>query len=402
MKLANVKKAFVHIAFLKTLKALSFHPDNTRITTTSNRRSFLSKTTALVIGGGIVTANILPTTEAQAVVLSADETDNKKPNNNNPKYFVPPIPLTGKVVVITGGTTGLGLESAKRLAAAGASVVVTARTEQKGKDAVNSINDYVRESQVDFTPKAMSVTLELCDLSDVKSFPKRLEKVLGSNEKIDILMNNAGVMALPDRLITKDGYEKTFQTNHLGHFALTAKIFPLLAKDARIINVSSEAYQFAPSGIDFDNLQGEKEYGPWSSYGYSKLENIYFTKELQRRFDASNSGMAAFSLHPGAVQTDLARYLIGEQKMNEMKANGMSLQDKLVFGTLAKLTKSVQDGASTQVFLAASSESLLAKDKGKYFNNMKPVQLKGPPEDKDKALQLWQLSENLADVKFDI
>lgn len=357
-----------------------------------------------------MTANNLPTITATSlekpatpVALAAG--DNNTQPKNKPKFYVPPVPLTGKLVVITGGTTGLGLESAKRLAAAGASVVITARTEQKGKDAVVSINEYVKKeqgSEAVATSSVAAVTLELCDLSDVKSFPKRLEKVIGKNQKIDILMNNAGVMALPDRLLTKDGYEKTFQTNHLGHFALTAKIFPVLAKDARIINVSSEAYQFAGAGIDFDNLQGEKEYGPWSSYGYSKLENIYFTKELQRRFDASNSGKTAFALHPGAVQTDLARYLIGEQKMNEMKANGMSFQDKLIFGALSKFTKSVEDGASTQIFLAASSESQLAKDKGKYFTNLKPVQLKGPPEDQEKASQLWRLSENLADIKFDI
>ena len=120
------------------------------------------------------------------------------------------------------------------------------------------------------------MTLALCDLSDAKSFPERLRKVIGSNQKIDVSMNNAGVMALPERLITKDGYEKNFQTNHLGHFALTAKLLTLLKDDSRVMNVSSEDYPFAAKGIDFENLQGEKEYGPWYSYEYSKLENIYF------------------------------------------------------------------------------------------------------------------------------
>ncbi|KAL7528342.1 hypothetical protein ACHAWF_002527, partial [Thalassiosira exigua] len=217
------------------------------------------------------------------------------------------------------------------------------------------------------------------------------------------LLNNAGVMAVPDRRLTKDGYERTFQTNHLGHFALTAGLMPLLSTSARVINVSSEGYQFAGGGLDLDNLNGEREYGPWSSYGLSKLENILFTNELQRRASDSDdwSKLTAVSLHPGAVQTDLARYLIGEEKFQSMKENGFSSwQDKVVMEGLAKFVKTVEEGASTQVFLA--SADLGASDDGKYFLDGKPKKPQAFATDRTKGEELWAISEKLSGVKFEI
>jgi NAD(P)-dependent dehydrogenase (short-subunit alcohol dehydrogenase family) len=211
-------------------------------------------------------------------------------------------------------------------------------------------------------------------------------------------------MAIPDRRLTKDGYEKTFQTNHLGHFALTATILPLLASNARVINVSSLGYQFAGKGLELDNLNGEKEYGPWSSYGLSKLENILFTNELQKRAQQSDkwSSLTAFSLHPGAVQTDLARYLIGEEKFNSMKENGFSsLKDKIIMESMAKFIKTVEEGASTQVYLAAASDidSAMA---GKFFDNGHVEQVRAFATDDNKAKELWNISEKLSGVQFDL
>ena len=322
-------------------------------------------------------------------------------------YEPAPHSMDGKIVVITGGNAGLGLESTKRLAKAGATVVFTSRNEAKGNAALAEVNQYLKENNTDetFAGKAMVVTLDLCDLDNVKTFKDRLEVAIGKDSKIDTLMNNAGVMAIPDRRITKDNFEQTFATNHLGHFALTSSLLPKLASDARVINVSSLGYQFAGKGLDLDNLNGEKDYGPWGAYGASKLENIFFTSELQRRAAESESykNLKSFSLHPGAVQTDLARYLIGEEKFAEMKEKGFtSLKDKILFETLAKFVKTVQEGASTQVYLAAADIGLLEKDSGKFFNDGKVEKLQAFALDSAKASQLWTKSEEMANVKFEL
>lgn len=320
--------------------------------------------------------------------------------------------MDDKLVLITGGNAGLGLESTKRLAAAGATVVFTSRDETKGNKALDEINSYLRKQpQVTedstFAGKVKMVTLDLCDLDNVKSFKDRFINVLGKDAKIDVLMNNAGVMAIPDKRLTKDGYETTFQTNHLGHFALTSTLMPLLANDARIINVSSLAYMIASkNGLELDNLNGEKEYGPWSSYGESKLENILFTNELQRRLQTSdkysNNNIMAFSLHPGAVQTDLARYIIGEEKFQSMKENGFSSwQDKFLMEGLAKFIKTVQEGASTQIYLASSS-NVRPNEAGLFFNDGKVMPLQGFATDRTKAEELWTVSEKLSGVKFEL
>lgn len=187
-----------------------------------------------------------------------------------------------------------------------------------------------------------------------------------------------------------------------GHFALTATIFPLLAPDARIINVSSMAYLFAGKGLELDNLNGEKVYGPWSSYGLSKLENILFTNELQKRAQKSDkwSSLTTFSLHPGAVQTDLARYLVGEEKFQSMKENGFSSwTDKVVMESMAKFIKTVEEGASTQVYLAADT-NISADMAGKFFSDGKVNPVKSFALDEEKSKDLWEVSERLAGIQF--
>jgi len=250
------------------------------------RRTFFKK--AILAGGAgaaVVAASTLP------ALAAADSTTISK---------VQPAPgsLTGKLVVITGGTSGIGLESAKMLAAGGADVVITARSETKGTKAIAAVQDYLASQQIESSPKVTTVLLDLDDLDSVKSFPERFKSTVGGDRKISVLMNNAGVMAIPNLELTKDGYERTFQSNHLGHFALTAKLFPYLEENARVINVSSLAYSIASAGLDLNNLNGEKGYGPWTSYGQSKLENILFTQELQRRADAAGIPISATTLHP--------------------------------------------------------------------------------------------------------
>lgn len=321
--------------------------------------------------------------------------------NNRPDTYEPaPGSMNGKVVVITGGSTGLGLESAKRLGAAGATVVLTSRNLSKGETAVKDVKEYLVSKGVQDSSKIYSLVLDLDDLENVKSFPTAYKELgLGS---IDVLLNNAGVMAIPNLQLTKDGYERTFQSNHLGHFVLTAGLFPFLSRNnAAVINVSSTAYSIALNGLEIDNLNGEKSYAPWTSYGQSKLANILFTQELQRRADAvGDSWLTAVALHPGVVQTDLSRYIIGEEKWNELKANGPSALDSLLFNVSSLFLKTVKEGASTQVFLASGGEGVLKK--GAYYDDMKARDLPAFAKDEYKAKLLWAKSEELGGVKFDV
>ena len=175
----------------------------------------------------------------------------------------------------------------KRLATAGATVVLTSRTEAKGRRAVEVANDHLlRRGKLPTRGAIHNIVLDLDDLSDVMLVPSRYE-ALGLNRDISVLINNAGVMAVPRREVTVDGNERTFQSNHLGHFVLTSALFPYLSREgARIVTVSSSASYFAgPDGLDLDNINGERSYGAWPSYSSSKLANVLLTRELQRRAD---------------------------------------------------------------------------------------------------------------------
>jgi NAD(P)-dependent dehydrogenase (short-subunit alcohol dehydrogenase family) len=348
----------------------------------NNRRQFFQdvvKQGAMIAAGGAVVA----TTPQPALAAGG------------PYYTPTEHSLDGKLMVVTGGTAGLGLETVKRLATGGASVILTSRTASKGNDAVNAVKDYLKEKGIS-NDKVYSAVLDLDDLESVKTFPGRLSAI--TTQKTNVLVNNAGVMAIPDRELTKDGFERTFQSNHLGHFVLTAKMMDQLAPDARIINVSSMAYLFAPKGMNFNNLEGEEDYGPWSSYGQSKLANILFTKELQERADKAGRLIKTYSLHPGAVQTDLARNMMGTEKWDNMKKDGLKGWDAVVLGTMAKFIKTVEDGASTQIYLAASDD--LPKDGGEFFIDMKDTKLNAFATDMDAADKLWTISEQLGKVDF--
>lgn len=328
---------------------------------------------------------------------------NNQVNGDSKSVFNPaPGSIAGQIVLITGASTGLGLESAKRLAAAGATVILTSRSASKGDKAVASVKDYLSERGIDSKDGQLySLVLDLDDLESVNQFPNSY-KALGLGS-INVLMNNAGVMAIPDRQLTKDSYERTFQSNHLGHFVLTAGLYPFLSRDgAKVINVSSEAFNFASQGLDFDNLNGEKSYGAWSSYGMSKLANIYFTQELQRRADASGEEwLTTVTLHPGAVSTDLGRNLVGQEKWDDLKTNGASGLQMLALNALSVFTKTVPEGASTQVFLAAGADGAIKK--GAFYEDMKEkTNLPKFATDEGKASTLWEVSEKLGGVKFDV
>lgn len=382
-------KVFKILSFLSVLagaRGLAFSPR-------SKAKLLCRKAFLVGAAGGVVVG--------AAGAASAAVAINDRVNNRPSPYEPAAGSMDGKVVLITGGSSGLGLESAKRLGAAGATIVLTSRNLSKGETAVDGVKKYLSQKGVKDTSKVYNLVLDLDDLESVKSFPSAYKQLgLGS---IDVLLNNAGVMAIPNLQLTKDGYERTFQSNHLGHFVLTAGLFPFLNRDkATVVNVSSLAYSFSGGkGLEIDNLNGEKKYGAWTSYGQSKLSNILFTQELQRRADsAGDSWLTSVSLHPGAVQTDLGRYLVGEEKWSELKTKGPSGLESVLLNAASLFTKTVPEGASTQVFLAAGGEGTLKK--GAFYDELKAQNLPAFAKDEYKAKLLWEKSEELAGVKFNL
>jgi NAD(P)-dependent dehydrogenase (short-subunit alcohol dehydrogenase family) len=221
--------------------------------------------------------------------------------------FSEPVDLQGFNVVITGANTGLGKATAMKLAALHANVVMLVKTVSKGEAACKEIRSAVPGATVS------ALQIDLASLKSIAACSEELAKLLGK-QGIDVLVNNAGVMAIPSRTTTEDGFETHLGVNHLGHFALTASLFSLLkkggkGKGARIINVSSAAHTLGH--LDFENLMFEREgsYQPWPAYGNSKLANVLFTRELDRRLRAKGSNILAVSCHPGLCRTDLGRYL---------------------------------------------------------------------------------------------
>ena len=206
--------------------------------------------------------------------------------------------LDGKTVIITGANTGIGLETAVDLAKRNARVILACRSVERGEKAAVEVR---KRSNND---NAVFRQLDLASLESVRKFAG---KILEEEPRIDILINNAGVMALPKRNLTKDGFEMQFGTNHLGHFLLTNLLLDRIkeAPSARIVNVSSAAHR--QGKMDFDNLNSEKSYVPWVAYGTSKLANILFTRSLAKRLEGTN--VTANSLHPGVINTELARHL---------------------------------------------------------------------------------------------
>jgi len=306
--------------------------------------------------------------------------------------------LAGQVHVITGASTGLGLESAKRLAAADATIVMTARNDAKGDKAKGQVLDYLKERSIN-NKEIYVLTLDLSDFASVKSFPERYEKMLGSR-KIDVLMNNAGAIN-KDFELSKDGIERTFQSNQLGPFLLTSSLFPYLNHDgARVINVSSYAHVFSKvhetgkPGLDMGNLNSEISYASdgWEAYGQTKLENILFTEELQRRADAAGlDWLTTVALHPGLVGTDIWR--------STPVAKGNSGLQALTSMLFYNNVLTTEEGANTQVQLA--SEKKIAK--GKYYDeNGRLKELAPFARDLSKAKQLWDVSEKLTGCVFSV
>ncbi len=206
---------------------------------------------------------------------------------------------TGKSVVITGSNTGIGYHMARAMACKGANVIMACRSTEKAEGARDAIVSEFPDSSISV------MELDLADLSSVERFSKEL---ISGSDRLDVLINNAGVM-IPPKSLTKDGFELQFGTNHLGHFALTGRLLPLLesTERSRVVTVSSIVHN---SGrIDFDDLNGDrKRYSKWGFYSQSKIANLLFSLELARRLEASGSSVRSLASHPGYTATDLQRH----------------------------------------------------------------------------------------------
>lgn len=204
--------------------------------------------------------------------------------------------LTGRTAVVTGANGGLGLESAKALAGAGAHVVMAVRNQEKAQDAVASIRAAHPNASLELVP---------LDLGDLASTAAAAEQILAKHDSIDLLINNAGVMAMPERT-TVDGFEMQMGVDHLGHFAFTAHLLPaiLKAESARVVTVTSIA-RFQGRPVNPDNPHMKGNYGAWSAYGQAKLANYHFGLGLQQKFKAAGVSAESLIAHPGLSHTDL-------------------------------------------------------------------------------------------------
>ncbi|WP_329045416.1 SDR family NAD(P)-dependent oxidoreductase [Amycolatopsis sp. NBC_01488] len=291
------------------------------------------------------------------------------------------IDLTGKLAVVTGGYSGIGLETTRALTGAGAHVVVPARRRETAEETL----DGVENVEVD--------ELDLSDLDSVRAFAERF---LATGRRIDLLIANAGVMACPETRVGP-GWEAQFATNHLGHFALVNRLWPAVADGARVVSLSSRGHHYSP--IRWDDVQFERGYDKWAAYGQAKTANVLFAVRLDEL--GASRGVRAFALHPGGIMTPLQRHLPRE----EMIERGWIDEA----GNFLVEFKTPEQGAATTVWAATSPQ--LAGLGGLYLEDcdvaeLCPADAEGMAAsgvrryavDRDEARRLWTLSAELTGV----
>ena len=303
------------------------------------------------------------------------------------KWTAEKIPSqVGKTALVTGANSGIGYQAALELARHGAHVLLGCRNYAKGQAALDRL---VREAP---GASAELVELDMASLSSIRAF---VADFAGRGIVLDLLINNAGVMALPKRELTADGFERQFGTNHLGHFALTGLLMPqlLAARAPRVVTVASLAHRNGK--IDFDDLQSERNYKPWDAYGESKLANILFANELNRRAVAAGSRLMSLPVHPGVSITNIIA--------NGPGANG--LKAKVLTLLAPVLMQPDAAGALPTLYAATSMDA----HGGEYigpdgFMEMKgsPVVVQPRPHGLDQAVaeRLWTVSEKLTGVTY--
>jgi NAD(P)-dependent dehydrogenase (short-subunit alcohol dehydrogenase family) len=290
------------------------------------------------------------------------------------------IDLSGKRAIVTGGSSGIGIETARALAGAGADVTLAVRDTDAGERTAADITATTGNAAVHVG------RLDLADQASVAAF------VAGWNQPLHLLVNNAGVMALPELQLTPEGWEMQFATNHLGHFGLARGLHDALAADgdARIVSLSSRGHLRSP--VVFDDLSfRSRPYDPWLAYGQSKTANVLFAVEATRRW--GGDGITANAVHPGAIPTNLSRHMDPEV-LADLRASG------------AYTFKTIEQGAATSVLVATSSQ--LEGIGGRYFEDCNEAALVDPNTtedpahgvapyalDSENAERLWDISEGL-------
>ncbi len=289
---------------------------------------------------------------------------------------------TGKNILITGANSGLGFHAAMALSGKGANVIMAVRSLEKGKAAAAQIKTMYPNAKLDI------MQLDLSDMDSIKHFSEAFH---AKYKSLNVLMNNAGVMAIPKKETTRQGFEMQFGTNHLGHFALTGLLLDLIKKtpDARVTTQSSGLHK-GIDAIQFDDINWEKSYTKWKAYAQSKLANLLFTYELDRQFKAHKINAVATVAHPGFAETNLQRYSGFVVKY---------LANKI-------LAQSAQMG-SLPIVRAATDKN--AKG-GEYYGPTKMGEMRGYPElvksneasyNTLAAKQLWEVSEKLTGIHYD-
>ncbi len=293
----------------------------------------------------------------------------------------------GTLVVVTGGNSGIGYEAGLALAGRNAQVILAVRDVDKGEDAAQKIRREYPQAQV---------TVMLLDLSDLKSVRSFAQAFLAKYDHLNILINNAGVMALPARK-TVDGFEMQFGTNHLGHFALTGLLLPVLkaTPDARVVTVSSALH--TSGDIHFADLQWEKKYDRWGAYAQSKLANLLFAYEFQRRLVSAGIDVKSLGCHPGYAATNL------QSAGPRMDGKAFSLWMMNLANMLVAQSQTM--GALPTLFAAVASQATGSD----YIGPTGRGGMRGYPEkvrssdksyDKDMAGRLWSISEELTGVTY--
>lgn len=293
----------------------------------------------------------------------------------------------GKVVVITGANSGIGYESALALAGKGAQVILAVRNEQKGRAALQTIKGAFPKANAEV------MLLDLASLDSVRNFAEEFKT---KYNRLDVLLNNAGMMAIPfDK--TMDGFEMQFGINHLGHFALTGLLLPILLKTpaSRIVTVSS--YNHLLGRLDFDNLDGSRGYGPWTAYNQTKLANLLFAYELQRKLKAMGAELISVGTHPGYTATNLqfaGPRLSGSTVMRSvMKLGNVLLGQSAEIGALPLIYASVAPNIRGGDYTGP-------KDMFGLWGYPKIARSNGRSHDIPSAKKLWEVSEQMTGIHY--
>jgi NAD(P)-dependent dehydrogenase (short-subunit alcohol dehydrogenase family) len=301
------------------------------------------------------------------------------------KWTAADIPdQTGRTAVVTGANSGLGLAAARALAGAGAEVVLACRNLEKGEEALATIRTEVSAASVDLRE------LDLSSLDSVRVFAERFRT---DYEGLDLLINNAGVMA-PPRRETADGFELQFGTNHLGHFALTGSLLGEMQgrEDARVVTVSSTAHKFGR--ISFDNLGGERHYFRWRAYGQSKLANILFARELDRRLRAAGSNVKSLAAHPGYASTNLQTAAPPLLDRTLMRVTNLLVGQSSEMGALPELYAATRPNLDGGLFIGPDG---FEEQRG-HPKVVRPVRA---GRDAVTAARLWEVSEEMTGVTYE-